>query len=41
MKIVRRRCAWIVLLAIACIVQVQSGKAQATSHVSDRELHNR
>ncbi len=37
MKILRRRGAWIVLVAIACIVQVQSGKTQATSHVSDRE----
>src|SRR5258707_517567 len=37
MKILRRPCAWIVLVAIAWIVQVQSGKTQAKSHVSDRE----
>jgi len=29
--------AWVVLLAIACLVHVQSAKPQEAGHVSDRE----
>src|SRR5207244_9365439 len=36
MKALRYR-AWIVLLAIACLVHVQSAKPQEAGHVSDRE----